>query len=882
MPRFTSPAPPKPLWPGNQSHEEVVVAMSNPTRLHVPALAITLRTTPEPEVKQEVLKYLRSQGLTKTPGLADKVTSLALDRAGVAETAPIRADLKRLIANAGSGLLEAIQRAPQANVVAATKPLELSADELKFWVNLPEGFRSTADIEAPEQFIGQERLREALNLGLSMDGPDYNVLLSGLSGKAAVDRLAAEVLGVAFTKPVPDDQVFVPNFDNALEPKAIRVPAGKGCELRAHIEDLARFIEKDLPGQLQKAQGAEDDAANAAKGKAALEKFQDAGKRLGLVVKKSGDNVAVIPAGANGEPITPEQMSAMSDADKAELSAKAEQLKGAMTEYVAEMKKLAEAGAQQLAPAAEKLLAPKLTAIVESMGGSASVKEYLDAVQADIIRQLPSIKNVGDRYAVNVTVDNSKLTHAPVVMASDATIEGLFGATRLNPESKSLGVNDIEVGDLAKANGGYLVIDLDRMGDKVETLTKLMNSLAAGEINMARVAAAPPVPVRLRPGSFGLDVKVIAIASGSVANAVKTNKTIAASDVFKASADFDSTLPNNDDNAMAYAGRIGEICRAQGLPHFDKSAVAAILEHSARSAGSTNVLVALPSNLADVVREAAQAAGRGAEIVTGADVTTALKGRMHRANLGQKSMLARIIDGTKLIDVTGAKVGQINGLAVLQGAQHTFGLPSRITASIAVGQAGLINVERQADKSGPSHNKGIEILQGYLRERFGSDKPLTLTASIAFEQMYGGIDGDSASSTELYAMLSKLSGMPIRQGTAVTGSVNQWGEVQPIGGVNHKVEGFFDVCKARGLTGDQGVMVPISNMKDLILRPDVVEAIEKGEFHIYPVKTIDQGIEILTGVAAGDVKTPGTINYLADQRLRALAGALDKKDEAAE
>ena len=348
-------------------------------------------------------------------------------------------------------------------------------------------------------------------------------------------------------------------------------------------------------------------------------------------------------------------------------------------------------------------------------------------------------------------------------------------------------------------------------------------------------------------------------------------------EIFKVHADFRQTLELNGQHGQLYGQWVAQLCQQENLLHFDRSGVARLVEFGARKVSNRDKVSAAYAEVADLVREATYWARKAqVEIVSAQHVETALQQRTFRSNRIEEDMREMITQGTVLLDSDGRKVGHINGLAVLSIGGHSFGRPSRITASVGLGQAGIVNIEREARLSGSSHDKGLLILSGYLRNRFGQDTPLTLSASLCFEQSYSGIDGDSASSTELYALLSRLAEVPLRQDLAVTGSVNQWGEVQAIGGANEKIEGFFDVCKAHGLTGQQGVLIPASNVKNVILRADVMDAIEHGQFHIYPIKTIDQGIELLSGMRAGSVEEEDTINGRVSQRLHDLANKIRK------
>jgi ATP-dependent Lon protease len=378
----------------------------------------------------------------------------------------------------------------------------------------------------------------------------------------------------------------------------------------------------------------------------------------------------------------------------------------------------------------------------------------------------------------------------------------------------------------------------------------------------------------LRPEPVQIQVKVVVVGSPYLYHLLYTLDD-EFHEIFKVHADFRRTMELDGQHLRAYGQWVAQVCRQEGLPHFDRAAVERLVEFGARQAGDRQKVSASYAEIADLAREAAYWARKNnGQLVSAAHVQQAIDQRVFRSNRIEEELRELITQGTILVDIDGSKVGQVNGLAVLQVGEHSFGRPSRVTASVAMGQAGIVNIERESRLSGSIHDKGLLILSGYLRNRYGQDKPLALSASLCFEQSYSGVEGDSASSTELYALLSRLANLPIRQDLAVTGSVNQWGEVQAIGGVNEKIEGFFDACRVHGLTGTQGVMLPAANVRNLILRTDVIEAVARGQFHLYPVRSIDEGIALLTGVRAGTVDEEGTVNGLVSKRLRDLATGL--------
>jgi ATP-dependent Lon protease len=493
---------------------------------------------------------------------------------------------------------------------------------------------------------------------------------------------------------------------------------------------------------------------------------------------------------------------------------------------------------------------------------------------------LPPSVDTFTEFQVNVFVDNSETKGAPVIIESSPTYRNLFGTIERNWGMGGIGKTDftkIKSGSFLRANGGYLVLNsLDVLIEpgvwialKRTLRNRSMEMQSFDPFYLFASSALKPEPVDIR-------VKVVMIGDAYL------YEMLYAVDedfkkIFKIKADFDTVMERSEGTQLQYASFIRKICHDEKLLPFDRSGVAAVIEHGVRLAGRQKKLSTEFHRITDILREASYWAKRDkSEVIAEKHVDQAVAEKIYRKKMIEEKIQEMIEDGIIMIESDGAVVGQVNGLSVYDMGEYAFGKPSRITAKTSMGKAGIINIEREADLSGRTHNKGVLILGGYLRGKYAQDKPLTLTASLAFEQSYGGIDGDSASSTEVYAILSSLSNLPLRQDIAVTGSVNQNGEIQPIGGVNQKIEGFFDVCRSRGLTGKQGVIIPHQNVGDLMLRKDVVEAAAAGKFHIHPVRTIDQGAEILTGVPAGErsregAYPAGTINFLVDQKLLEVA-----------
>jgi ATP-dependent Lon protease len=528
---------------------------------------------------------------------------------------------------------------------------------------------------------------------------------------------------------------------------------------------------------------------------------------------------------------------------------------------------------------------------------SAEVDTYLAEVKTHIVDNLDNFKEQERQspaalpfmpllppqelfleYEVNVVVDNSATKGAPVIVESSPTYANLFGSIeRVVDRAGRLVTNftRIKAGSLLRAHGGYLIFNLEDALTEPAVWKMLKRTLKSGRIEMETYEPFAVFSTSgLKPEPIEMQVKVVTVGSPYLYHLLYSLDE-EFREIFKVHADFRRVMELDAQHVPAYGNWVAQICRDEGLPHFDQSAVARLVEFGARKAGDRQKISAAYADVADLVRESAYWARRdNSTVVSARHVQRALEQRVFRADRIEQDLRELITQGTVLVDIDGRKVGQVNGLAVLQLGEHSFGQPSRVTASVGMGQAGIVNIERESRLSGPIHDKGLLILSGYLRNRYGQDKPLALSASLCFEQSYSGVEGDSASSTELYAMLSRLAELPVRQDLAVTGSVNQWGEVQAIGGANEKIEGFFDVCRIRGLTGTQGVMIPVANVRHLVPRPDVIEAVAQGKFHIYPIRTIDEGIELLTGVRAGTAEEEGTVNYLVNRRLLDLATKL--------
>ncbi len=768
---------------------------------------------------------------------------------------------------------------------------------------------TTESMKPTDEIIGQDRAQRALHFGLEIQEKGFNLYVAGSPGtgrKTAVRRFLDEL---AMTRPKADDWIYVNNFANAYEPNAIRLPPGKGIEFK---KDMGSFVE-EARRALPKAFESEDYATKRKESLGALDKEREqiiaqvnekAGKQ-GFVIQMGPTGLMIIPV-VDGKPLSAEDFAALPESTQEQIRGKREVLDADLRNGFRQLRDLDTTGAEAVTRLNSEIALYAIGHLVEGLlekyGSIPEIKDYIDTVQKDILENLDTFLGVAQqqpeqqlppqfqqwltkdlafrKYEVNVVVDHSGDTGAPVVFEDIPSYQNLLGKVEKEVQFGIVTTDFtmIRTGSVHKANGGYLVmpvLDLFRYPFAWDGLkTALKTERAAIEEPGERAGF---ITARgLKPEPIPLSVKVILIGTPEI-NQILHQGDPDYPELFKVRADFDTSMDRNDENAKKYGAYICTLCKRFQLRHLDSSAVAKVIEYGSRLADDQKKLSTRFSAVADLIREANfYAAQDNAKITTAKHIEKAIEEKIYRSNLIQEKIQEFIERGIYLIDTAGTGIGQINGLSVMEMGDFAFGRPSRVTASVAVGRDGIIDIERQADLGGPTHTKGVLILGGYLANKYAQDKPFNLSAKLVFEQSYGGVDGDSASSTELYAILSALSGLPITQSLAVTGSVNQRGEVQAIGGVNEKLEGFFEVCKAKGLDGKQGAMIPASNVQNLMLKEEILEAAKAGKFRIYPVKTIDEGIEVLTGVPAGERKPDGTypegtVNYLVNKRLKDMA-----------
>ena len=788
---------------------------------------------------------------------------------------------------------------------------ELPASKMR-WTCDPASipFATTSECESCDEIIGQDRALKALQTGLDIKSLGYNIFITGMVGTGRTTTIKQLLERLEKGDQPPDDILYVNNFRYVDEPTLITLPPGKGKLFGAAMDNVIEMLKHNIPDLLKSKYYSEKRDAiiegQQHKQKALLESFEEEVAKegfsviqvqMGLFVKP--DLIPVI----EDQPTPFNKLEAMVKEKKfpaktlETLKKNYEKLSAKLEEVFEQLRTIEEETRTELKNWDAESIMPMIKSAIADINSKfpyPKIPEYLKDVEDNLIQSIDLFKNQkkeekekesGDpfiEYRVNLLVDNSDLKHDPVVMETNPTYINLFGSIESTVSRFGVMQTDftkIKAGSFLKANGGFLVINaLDALIEPGvwATLKRTLRNQIFEIQNFASLFLF--ATTRLKPQSIKVDVKVVMIGDEEIYNLLY----FADQDfkkIFKIKAEFDFEMDKTSDTMRDYARFIKKICDEDKLLSFDKTGLAGVLEYGTRIAGRHQKLSTRFHVIADVTREASYWAQKdNQKMVSGPYVEKAVRERFERVSLVEDKIQEMIEEGTIMIDTGGRVVGQVNGLAVYNMGQFSFGKPSRITARTSIGRAGVINIEREADMSGSTYNKGVLILAGFLRGKYAQNKPFAFSASIAFEQSYSGVDGDSASSTEVYAILSSLSRLPLRQDIAVTGSVNQKGEIQPIGGVNEKIEGFFDVCKAKGLTGTQGVIIPHQNVQNLMLRTDVVEAAEKGRFHIYPVKSIDEGIEILTGIAAGARKEdgsfePGTVNDLVDQELQRLARA---------
>ena len=779
---------------------------------------------------------------------------------------------------------------------------EVSWKKLKYRCN-PDifNFVTTEELERNYDGIGQERGIASLKFGLNVDVNGYNLYLEGPSGVGKTMYTKNYLNKISKMKKAPLDWCYVYNFENPNEPVAISFAAGQGQEFRDCMDKFIKDIKAELKTtfnnkDFEKEKNVIVQKYQEKRGKL-LEDLNTQSAKYGFQVKASDTGIYMMPV-YNGNVIKEEDFDKLDDNIKQEYESKSGIVQELIMQSIAKIKEIEQESDKKVnewqSSIATLSIEGHITLVKSKFKRNKKINKFLDGIKKDILKNIskfigeekkqpeqPNVRvieqNPWDNYRVNLFVDNSHTEGAPVIMDSNYSFSNIFG--RLEYENYygvlKTDYTMIRPGLLHQANGGYIIFqanDLLTNPAVYDNLKKVLRNKELG-IDNSIDQKSSMVMVSLKPEPIPLDLKVIIIGNENV------YQTLLSVDndfrkLFKIKVEFEDDAPLNEKNLQDLARFVHGYCEDDELPHLDKFAVARLAEYSTRLSTNQNRISTRFGELAQVIAEAATWARLDkAKVVTADYIDKALEERKNRQKKYDEKYTEMIEEGALLIDTEGEKVGQINGLTVMSIGDYSFGKPVRITVNTYTGKKGIIDIEREVELSGSSHSKGILILNGYLGEKFAKDMPLSLTASICFEQLYNGVDGDSASSTELYALLSNLAGVPINQGIATTGSVNQKGEIQAIGGVNEKIEGYFEICKLKGLTGSQGVIIPKQNIQNLNLDDEVVNAVKNGKFHIYAVSTIDEGIEILTGVPAGKKDVPGTVNAMVYNTLQKYAKA---------
>lgn len=768
-------------------------------------------------------------------------------------------------------------------------------------------FETTEELTNIETGIGQDRGIKALEFGLSVDIKGYNLYLEGPSGVGKTMYTKHYLDKISKREKTPCDWCYIYNFNNPNEPIAVPLHAGQGKEFKDQMDAFIKDIKNDLKNTFNNEDFEKEKTlitqAYEEKKVALMEKLNKKSKKYGFEVKSAQNGIYMMPI-INGKTIEQEEFEQLDDEVKQSFEDNSNIVQEQVLQVISEIKNIEKESQKKLSEWQSNIALLTINAHINYIRSkfkrNKKIGIFLESIKKDILKNIdlflvdpgsegttppppgprPEPQKPWENYKVNLFVDNSNQDGAPVIMDSDYSYHNIFGKLEYENYFGSLKTNYtmLKPGLLHQANGGYIIFQAKDLLENAICYDALKKSLRQKQLLIENTAdpRSPMVLISLKPEPIPLDLKVILIGDEEI------YQTLSAIDpdfskLFKIKVEFEDSSDRTEENMNKIAKFIHGFCEQEELLPLDKSAVAKIMEYSSRLADNQDKLSTKFNDLSQVIAESSTWASMNkSKVVTAEYVNMALSERINRVKKYDSMYTEMIKNNTLLIDTTGSKIGQINGLTVMNIGDYSFGKPVKITANTYTGKTGVINIEREVDLSGSSHSKGVYILSGYLGEKFAQDIPLSLTASICFEQLYNGVDGDSASSTELYAILSSLSGVPISQNFAITGSVNQKGEIQPIGGVNEKIEGFYQICKMRGLDGSHSVMIPVQNIKNLNLNDEVVKAVKDGLFHVYAVSTIDEGIELLTGVPAGkkdkNGKFPaGTINYLAYEKLKKYA-----------
>ena len=778
---------------------------------------------------------------------------------------------------------------------------KLTAKHLKWGISRKKlHFNTTDDITPTREIIGQPKAIKALEFGLSMESAGYNIFATGLSGTGKMTTIKTFLDKFAREKETPCDLCYVQNFSNKLQPKLIKLKAGKGRRFVSLMEKFKKDLASSLPKMFESNKYKEGSKKivskyNEIENNLLLEFEKETAKSGFKLVKLEGGAKVDIYPFINNKAYSIEALMKLAAEGKIkekdlkailktreELLDKLQNIYSKIEENQEKLhSELLEFNKQTVMPVIKKLLSN----IVKEIGKE--VEQYTNDIlkhfDSNFYQILDSIMDEDkedlslklEDFSVNLIVDNGDLEGAPIITELSPSKQNLFGTidSHISFEREQV-VNfmDIRAGSILKANGGYLVINAnDIFQEGVDVWIKLKRTLKNSLLEIEKAEQNLFHSVSIKPEPIPISLKVIILGDEKIYYTLYKIDDVFKK-IFKVLSEFSPTIEINDKNLNDYLKVLKKIIDEEKLLPFDRDAIIQILNESVRLSGDREKFTARFHLVADTMREANFVAkSQNSQIVKARHVEQAIFNRTQRYNLFEEEVLEEINKGIIMVDTEGEKIGVINGLSVYDYEFHSFGKPTRITAQVSLGDRGIINIEREAELSGSIHDKGVLILQGFLQGKYGKNFPISINASITFEQSYGGVDGDSASSTELYVLLSAIGEIPLKQSIAITGSINQHGEIQPVGGINQKIEGFFKVCRERGLTGEQGVIIPYQNIRNLNLCPSVINAVKKGKFHIYAIKTIDEGIEILTGLKAGNINDPHSVHGIVYKKLKEFA-----------
>lgn len=775
-------------------------------------------------------------------------------------------------------------------------------------------FGTTDEITAVTEAISQEKAIRALDFGLTMTSAGFNIFALGETGTGKMSTVMSMLRDKAGKEKVPDDWCYVYNFKDPDVPLALSLEPGKGAAFQKDMEGLIKTLRIEIPKAFESKEYEVQrskivDEFNEKQGEY-LSRLDEEARTKGFSVKKGAAGIMIVPLKEGGEPVTKDEFEALDEKTRKKLEDTGRMFQEKLNDVVRILRD-ADRLVRDMLTRLERMVALEiLGALIENLktryGQNEKLGRYLDDVGEEVLSHLdefrvveeqpnplpflkmPKPENSFVKYSVNVIVNNSAAAGAPVVFESNPTYLNLFGRIE-NKFLYGMATTDfsmIKAGAVHHANGGYLVIDAQDLLKNPFSYDALKRALKNREVRVEDVLEQYRfiATAGLKPDPIPLDVKVVLVGSPYLYYLLH-NYDEESRELFKVKADFDSRMERTAQNMEKYASFVAFCQKEEDLLPFDRTAVAKVVEMGSRFADHQEKLSTKFSGIRDLVRESHYwAAKEGAPVVTATHVTRAVEEKVLRVNRVEERLREMIVEDTLIVNTEGSRTGQVNGLAVLDLGDYSFGKPSRITAKSFAGKAGVVNLERETKMSGKIHEKAILIITSYLGSKYAVRSPISLSASIAFEQLYEMVEGDSATCAELYALLSSISGVPLKQSFAVTGSMDQNGDVQPIGGVNQKIEGFFDLCRLRGLDRSHGVIIPRRNVKHLMLKEEVVRAVTEGKFAIHAINRMEEGLEILTGMAAGEIRDDGTypegtVNYLVMKRLTEIAEALEKKKD---